>query len=288
MKVNISSILKFLIYFCFVLDRFSSQIINEVINQNNSIEVSTENLNQKDKGFLDGFISGFSIVFFAEIGDRTFILIMIYSIANNFIKTFLISNVILLSWNLLSILIGLNLQYYINRNFFEWFGIGLFTFYGIMMIYEGIKMESRLVEDEYMEEEKNLREKANNKFLSNDNDEKNEIPYLKNENNLEETLLDTKRENKNQNNLFDSMWAFGFTLLTAELGDKSQIAAIIIGATQNLIGVILGTSLAHLICSIIAIVFGRIFSHYITNKQITMIGGIIFILFAFLFLLEKL
>lgn len=250
---------------------------------------------KREKTFMDGLISGFSIVFFAEVGDRTFILIMIYSISNNYFKTFLIANLVLLSWNLLSILIGLNMQYYINRTFVEWFGIGLFMIFGIHMIYEAIQMEGKLVEEEFAEEEENLRKNAEKKILSNDNNNNNEqsssVEFLKNENNLGEKLLNKNEENndnKKSNNLFNSFWAFGFALLMAEFGDKSQIAAIIIGATLNLFGVIIGTSLAHMICSVIAIVFGRIFSHYITNRQITMIGGIIFLLFSLLFLIEKL
>ena len=284
-----------------ITNETKSEITNELknttldlINDDEALIDAAKTLNENNKGFLDGFISGFSIVFFAEVGDRTFILIMIFSISNNYFKTFLISNLVLLSWNLLSILIGLNMQYYINRSFVEWFGIALFAIFGVLMIHDGFKMESKLVEEEFMEEEENLRKKAEIKYISNDNidnDEERNVKYLKNDNDLKENLIkkNKDKDNKNNNkNLFDSIWAFGFALLMAEFGDKSQIAAIIIGATLNLYGVILGTSLAHLICSVIAIVFGRIFSHYITNRQITMIGGIIFLLFSLLFLIEKL
>jgi putative Ca2+/H+ antiporter (TMEM165/GDT1 family) len=209
---------------------------------------------------------------------------MIYSIANGYLKTFLISNLVLLSWNLLSILIGLNMQYYINRNYVEWFGIVLFAIFGFMMIKDGFEMENNSVEEEFLKEKEEL-EKAN-KSNTDTNDEENQISYLKNDNNLDDNLLN--KNDKDNSKLFNSVWAFGFTLLMAEFGDKSQIAAIIIGATLNLYGVILGTSLAHSICTVIAIVFGRIFSHYVTTKQITMIGGLIFLLFSILFLIEKL
>ncbi len=96
-----------------------------------------------------------------------------------------------------------------------------------------------------------------------------------------------KTEADEEKNFFDSFWAFGFTLIMAELGDKSQIAAIVIGATQNFYGVLIGTSLAHSLCTVIAIVFGKIFSRYVTTRQITIAGGFIFFIFAAFFLIGK-
>jgi putative Ca2+/H+ antiporter (TMEM165/GDT1 family) len=260
--------------------------INSIKN-NNDDSIEKEKAKDNKQGFIDGFISGFSIIFFAEIGDRTFILIMIYSISNNYFKTFLISNFVLISWNLVSILIGLNMQYHINRAFIEWFGILFFAAFGFFMIYDGLKMKSKLIEEEFFEEEENLRKLAHLKYLSYSDEENNSICLIS-ENNLGESFLKRKENLDNSNSLFDSIWAFCFTLFWTELYDKSQIASIIIGATLDLFGVILGTSLAHMICSIIAIASGRIFSHYITIKQITIIGGIIFFLFSLLFLIEKL
>lgn len=286
-KNNIFKIFLLIIIYAYFVESKESNETLDLINNDEGL-VDKEILNKEKNTFIDGFVSGFSIVFFAEVGDRTFILIMIYSITNNYFKTFLISNLVLLSWNLISILIGLNMQYFINRSFVEWFGIALFAIFGIVMISDSFKMETKFIEEEFIEEEENLRKNAELKYLSNENDDEKNVQYLKNDNNLSENLLEKKRKNKSSKNLFDSIWAFGFALLMAEFGDKSQIAAIIIGATLNLFGVILGTSLAHLICSVIAIVFGRIFSQYITNRQITMIGGIIFILFSLLFLIEKL
>jgi putative Ca2+/H+ antiporter (TMEM165/GDT1 family) len=268
-------------------NEISNSTINaplDLTNNNAALTDPVKNIEQINNNFIDGLIKGFSIVFIAEVGDRTFILIMIYSIANGYLKTFLISNLVLLSWNLLSILIGLNMQYYINRNYVEWFGIVLFAIFGFMMIKDGFEMENNSVEEEFLKEKEEL-EKAN-KSNTDTNDEENQISYLKNDNNLDDNLLN--KNDKDNSKLFNSVWAFGFTLLMAEFGDKSQIAAIIIGATLNLYGVILGTSLAHSICTVIAIVFGRIFSHYVTTKQITMIGGLIFLLFSILFLIEKL
>ncbi len=280
---------------------------------------------QEKYSFWNSFISGFSIIFVAEVGDRTFILIMIYAVTNNYIKTFLISNFVLLLWNYISIMIGYNIPFLMNKDLVEWVGIFTFTLFGILMIKDGYYMESILVEDELLEEEENLVKEKRQQNLTKVNPsdsvedlafKKNKAGNIPNENNLKEAFIsknknnnaseinfketsDVEKQNYNSfnsnnkakddldSNFFDSFWAFGFTLLTAELGDKSQIASIVIGATQNFYGVLIGTSLAHLLCTVIAMVFGKIFSKYVTTRQITIIGGLIFLIFAAFFLIGK-
>lgn len=306
--------------------------IKEDLAQNNPViaaadkitlpeNIQTEEPIQEKYTFWNSFLSGFSIIFVAEVGDRTFILIMIYAVTNNYLKTFLISNFVLLMWNYISIMIGYNIPFLMNKDLVEWVGIFTFTLFGILMIKDGYYMESKLVEEEYLEEEENLvKMKHQNqvKVHSSDSHEhlafnKKNPGYIANDNDLKENLLiknknaneinvkktsDIEKDGDNKNNkkeadeneeknFFDSFWAFGFTLIMAELGDKSQIAAIVIGATQNFYGVLIGTSLAHSLCTVIAIVFGKIFSKYVTTRQITIIGGLIFLIFASFFLIGK-
>jgi len=286
------------------------------VNENEKVVNPLIKLEEKFS-FWNSFLSGFSIIFVAEIGDRTFILIMLYSITNNYLKTFLISNFVLLLWNFISIMIGYEIPVLMNKDLVEWVGIFTFTIFGILMIKEGYYMESKFVEEEVLEEEENLKlthahHSHGVKVHANDSCEfkisgKNKVEYTSSQNDLKESLLnkrknsdeidlrknnDVERNNKSEDdqgqNSFNSIWTFAFMLITAELGDKSQIAAIVIGATQNLYGVLLGTSLAHSLCTVIAIVFGNIFAKYVTTRQITLIGGIIFFIFAAVFLIGKL
>ena len=57
------------------------------------------------------------------------------------------------------------------------FGIALFAIFGFLMIFDGFKMESKFVEEEFMEEEENLRKKAEIKYTSHDNDGEKNIQY---------------------------------------------------------------------------------------------------------------
>lgn len=67
---------------------------------------------------------------------------------------------------------------------------------------------------------------------------------------------------------------------TAEWGDRTQIATIALAATYQPLGVVLGATLGHAICTAIAVVGGRLIAGKISERMITAIGGCLFILFG--------
>jgi len=66
----------------------------------------------------------------------------------------------------------------------------------------------------------------------------------------------------------------------AEWGDRSQLTTIILGARENVYGVIIGGILGHTICTGVAVVGGRMIAQKISVRTVTIIGGIVFLLFA--------
>ena len=74
--------------------------------------------------------------------------------------------------------------------------------------------------------------------------------------------------------------AFTLTFL-AEWGDRSQLTTIILGAREDVLGVILGGVIGHVICTGIAVLGGRLLAQRISVRTVTLIGGIVFLLFAF-------
>jgi len=72
-----------------------------------------------------------------------------------------------------------------------------------------------------------------------------------------------------------------FTLtFVAEWGDRSQLTTIILGARESVTGVILGGTCGHAICTGIAVIFGRLLAQQISVRTVTLVGGVVFILFA--------
>jgi Ca2+/H+ antiporter, TMEM165/GDT1 family len=84
-----------------------------------------------------------------------------------------------------------------------------------------------------------------------------------------------------QRNTFWKIAIESFLLtFVAEWGDRTQIATIALAAAKNPIGVIIGGILGHTICSLIAVWGGKMIAGKISEKMITVIGGLLFILFA--------
>ena len=77
-------------------------------------------------------------------------------------------------------------------------------------------------------------------------------------------------------------------LCLSELGDKSEISTVTIAAVYNLYAVLIGTNLAYFACIIIATFLGLFIGKFLTEKMMTIIGGILFICFAIQILVIKL
>ncbi len=86
-----------------------------------------------------------------------------------------------------------------------------------------------------------------------------------------------------QRNTFWKIVIKSFVLtFVAEWGDRTQIATITLAAAKNPIGVTIGGILGHAICSLIAVWGGKMIAGRISEKTITIVGGLLFILFAVL------
>ena len=66
----------------------------------------------------------------------------------------------------------------------------------------------------------------------------------------------------------------------AEWGDKSQIATIALGAARDWRGVIFGAILGHALCTGIAILGGRVMSSRISERQVLLASGVLFLWFC--------
>jgi putative Ca2+/H+ antiporter (TMEM165/GDT1 family) len=73
--------------------------------------------------------------------------------------------------------------------------------------------------------------------------------------------------------------AFSLTFV-AEWGDRTQFATMALALQQNPGGVILGGIVGHLICALIAVLGGRWAAGRISERLLTWIGGLLFIVFG--------
>ena len=233
------------------------------VNVQNAPEPTTYSHIEGNQLFYPSLIQSFLIIFLSEIADRTFILVLIYSLKMHWVPLILTSLFAMYFMNLLAIVAGYTVILLIPRSLIDWIGFFCFLLFGIFCVYEGLNMESKSVTEEYEEE---IQRTESNYLLVSD-------------------------ENKEQNNK-ESTWKlclelFGFLCLS-EFGDKSELSTVTIAAVYNLYAVLIGTMLAYFCAIAIAAFLGHWAGKFLTEKMMNIIGGILFIGFAVQILIIKL
>lgn len=233
------------------------------VNVQNAPEPTTYSHIEGNQLFYPSLIQSFLIIFLSEIADRTFILVLIYSLKMHWVPLILTSLLAMYFMNLLAIVAGYTVILLVPRSLIDWIGFFCFLLFGIFCVYEGLNMESKSVTEEYEEE---IQRTESNYLLVSD-------------------------ENKDQNNK-ESTWKlclelFGFLCLS-EFGDKSELSTVTIAAVYNIYGVLIGTMLAYFCAIAIAAFLGHWAGKFLTEKMMNIIGGILFIGFAVQILIIKL
>lgn len=233
------------------------------VNVQNAPEPTTFSHIEGNQLFYPSLIQSFLIIFLSEIADRTFILVLIYSLKMHWVPLILTSLFAMYFMNLLAIVAGYTVILLVPRSLIDWIGFFCFLLFGIFCVYEGLNMESKSVTEEYEEE---IQRTESNYLLVSD-------------------------ENKEQNNK-ESTWKlclelFGFLCLS-EFGDKSELSTVTIAAVYNIYGVLIGTMLAYFCAIAIAAFLGHWAGKFLTEKMMNIIGGILFIGFAVQILIIKL
>ena len=230
--------------------------------------------------FWQGFYAGFTIIAITGFGDKLFFLNMLYASINSFCDVFWVALAISELMNLFNISLGHLLKKYIQIWILEYVAISVFFILGIWLIIKGFAMKSKRLNVLYEEERNLLLESQKKKYRikeEDDNDYRNiEIKDIYNNNNKEDNV-----------GVFDSWWKYFIAYFLASVGDKSQIATILITSKYNFLSIFNGTAVGILVLVLIAMIFGKTLSGLLTNKQISIICGVFFLLYALIFFVDK-
>lgn len=196
---------------------------------------------------LAAFTAGLLLITISELGDKTFFIAVILSMRHP--RKLVFAGVIgaLAAMTILSVALGQVIAF-LPKIYTHYAEIALFLLFGIKLLYQASQM-SALAGDEVVGEAKAVVEQS----------EKN----LKNSSSTLAVLIES----------------FIMTFL-AEWGDRTQIATVTLAASNNTVGVTLGAILGHTICTVIAVMGGRLIAGRISERMVTAIGGLLFLLFA--------
>uniref|UniRef100_A0A6M2E198 GDT1 family protein n=1 Tax=Xenopsylla cheopis TaxID=163159 RepID=A0A6M2E198_XENCH len=231
-----------------------------------SSETKSEADSLTDVGFIHAFVAALSVIVVSELGDKTFFIAAIMAMRHPRITVFAGAIAALALMTAVSAVFGMAATV-VPRAYTYYISTALFALFGIKMLREGWKMPSSTAQEELEEVQADLR--------------KREDEYEKESSS---SLVDPESGSIKKKSVIGLisrtlLQAFTMTFL-AEWGDRSQLTTIILGAREDVTGVIIGGILGHSLCTGLAVLGGRMIAQRISVRTVTIIGGVVFLLFA--------
>jgi len=197
---------------------------------------------------LTAFTAGLLLITVSELGDKTFFIAVILSMHHSRRLVFAGVTAALAAMTILSVLFG-QAASLLPKVYIHYAEIALFVAFGIKLLYDASKMPVSTCNTDVVEEAEAAVKQADLQLP------KQKTPWA---------ILTE---------------AF-FLTFVAEWGDRTQIATIALAAGNNPIGVTTGAILGHGICAAIAVIGGKLIAGRISERQLTFIGGCLFLIFG--------
>jgi len=226
-----------------------------------------------DVGFVHAFIASLSVIIVSELGDKTFFIAAILAMRHSRLVVFTGALAALGFMTVLSALLGFATTV-IPHWFTHYVSSGLFAVFGIKMLKEAYSMGADEAQSEYEEVQKELSSKE---------EELDSVKVVGGP-----VVVESSSASRNSDRWRALVYMFfsrifvqscSLTFL-AEWGDRSQISTIILAARDDVIGVIIGGTLGHALCTGLAVVGGRFIAQRISMRTVTFVGGFVFLVFA--------
>jgi len=212
---------------------------------------------QLSKNPWEGLSSSFLMILATEIGDETFIIAAVMAMRHPKFTVLAGALAALYIMTVLSAFLGVVLPNLISQQRVSQCATVLYTFFGLRLMWVGLRGEEEDKDEEFEEVENTLKDSAS----------KGQKSWYR------------RMFSKFCTPIF--LEALMLTFL-AEWGDRSQIATISLSAHQNPLGVIVGGNCGHTICTSLAVFGGEFLGKRIPQRYVAFGGGILFIIFAIL------
>ncbi|XP_034937777.1 transmembrane protein 165 [Chelonus insularis] len=227
--------------------------------------IKTSNL-----GFLHAFVASLSVIVVSELGDKTFFIAAIMAMRHPRLIVFSGAISALAAMTILSVIFGYAATI-IPRAYTYYISTALFALFGLKMLRDGYYMSATEGQEELEEVQSDLRKRE-------DELEKEAITTTVQD---PEAGVSKKTSKANPWMFLSRIFLQAFTLtFLAEWGDRSQLTTIILAAREDVYGVIVGGVLGHSFCTGLAVLGGRMIAQRISVRTVTIIGGLVFLLFA--------
>ncbi|KAF4674305.1 hypothetical protein FOL47_009457 [Perkinsus chesapeaki] len=249
--------------------------MSTVCNDTSSLLAKLSAGSSSNGSFLGGFISSFLMILCAELGDKTFFIAAILSMRNSAAVVFAGAIAALATMTVLSAGLGLLLPALLSKKVTHYACIALFTYFGIRLLKDACDADDSAESGELAEVEMSVKKKNE----EHDRDTVDEQGAQMEEGEATADNASPSLHWYSKENRAVLVQSFVMSFL-AEWGDRSQISTIALASSKNPYGVMLGGILGHCICSGIAVIGGRLLASRISERQVAVAGGILFLVFA--------
>ena len=211
---------------------------------------------------LTAFTASLLLITISELGDKTFFIAVI--LATKHSRRLVFSSVLaaLALMTVLSVALG-QLVALFPKEYTHYGAIALFLIFGLKLIYDASQMSAK-------SEEAIVQEAAE---AVETQDSPNAIAKL--------PIFGQSLRNILSRYSWLGVWTQAFVMtFLAEWGDRTQISTIALAAAYNPVFVTVGAIVGHGICTAIAVIGGRLIAGKISERVITAVGGVLFLIFG--------
>lgn len=201
-----------------------------------------------DPVFLKGFTSGLIFISIAELGDKTFLIAALLAMRHRPRWVFVGTVLALALMTLISVAIGQVANRLLPEIWVRWAEIIFFAGFGIKLWFDAAQMP-----------------------ISGDSEEEAEA----------EAIVEGAEAKLGKRITVLAVILEAFSLVfVAEWGDRTQFTTMALAAAGSAWGVALGAILGHAIVAVIAVSVGRWVSRHISERLLTQISAVLFLIFA--------
>ncbi|KAI3462524.1 hypothetical protein Pfo_019187 [Paulownia fortunei] len=216
-----------------------------------------------------GFTKSLVMTMVSEFGDRTFCIAAIMAMRHPRRSVFFGCLFSVIVMTVLSALVGWAAPNLISRKLAHNITTLLFFVFGLWSLWdayneddddnEELAQVEKELDDSAASKSSTSKDKAGDK--ADDDSKKQKRPFLR--------------------NFFSPVFLKAFSVtFFGEWGDKSQLATIGLAADEDTVGVILGGILGQAICTIAAVIGGKSLASRISERLVTLLGGVLFLVFG--------
>ncbi|KAK0609369.1 hypothetical protein B0T17DRAFT_501710 [Bombardia bombarda] len=292
----------------------------DVTTQGSKSGKNSEELDEGNEGVIrpfHSFVLSLMMILVSEIGDKTFLVAALMAMKHDRLVVFSAAFTALITMTVLSAVLGHAVPTLIPKRLTNFLAAGLFLFFGLRLLREGLAMspdegvtaEMQEVEQELEEKEILARRQGRRRSSvspytlemglgSRKSRSKSRFPTPPRspssspDNRSPSPRRDRVREfvaglNNLLSLLLSPAWVQTFVMtFLGEWGDRSQIATIAMAAGQDYWWVSLGAVLGHACCTGVAVIGGRAIAGKVSLRVVTVGGAVAFILFGVIYLVE--